>query len=132
MVLVNEEWLNEAKELAKEEVKEEMKYDFWENIRETLRLANEFIQNILKIKETFGLGTGIQTIDQMPIGTHTNPNIPNAGGIDIKNLVYQEIRKNPQLIIEIIDYAQNYFGDVKLSELKEKLMEELKINYDQK
>lgn len=127
MVLVNDEFLEEAKEVVKEEVKEEMKYDFWENLRETLRLANEFIQNLFKIREIFGGGFGIQTIDQLPAGTHTNPNIPNVGGIDIRNLVFQEIKKNPKIIVEIVDYAQNYFGDIKLSELKQKLLDELGI-----
>ena len=132
MVLVNEEWMNEAKELAKEEVKEEMKYDFWENLKETLQLINEFFQNLFKLREVFGGGLGgIQTIDQLPAGTHTNPNIPNVGGIDIKNMVFQEIKKNPKIIVEIVEYAQNYFGDIKLSELKQKLLDELGIkDYD--
>lgn len=130
MVLVNDEFLEEAKEVVKEEVKEEMKYDFWENLRETLQLINEFFQNLFRLKEIFGGGFGIQTIDQMPVGTHTNPNIPNVGGIDIKNMVFQEIKKNPKIIVEIVEYAQNYFGDIKLSELKQKLLDELGIkNY---
>jgi len=132
MALLNDEFMEEAKEIAKEEIKQEMKYDFWENLRETLKLANEFIQNLVKIRETFLGGNGIITIDQLPAGTHTNiPNAPIGNiGVDVKNLVYQEIRKNPKIILEIIDYAQKYFGDIKLSELKEKLIQELNIKKD--